>query len=283
MKSKKVSFVQSERRSPYAGSAVRPNIDHPYFGSKWLITGGTSGLGRALAIELATGGAEVAAVARGRAGLERLAREFPSRGGNGAIYPIEGDISRKGDIHSIAAQAFARLGRVDFLLNNASSLGSTSLRWLSDTDCEDVEAALAANVLGPFRLTKLILPSMLLSGQGTVVNISSDAAVNAYPTWGAYGASKAALDHMTRVWSAELADFRDGAGTAVEVEAESEAWPRVIRGLRIVAVDPGDMDTPLHEQAVPGADRSQLKTPETAARQLLAWLPDARSGERRSL
>jgi NAD(P)-dependent dehydrogenase (short-subunit alcohol dehydrogenase family) len=124
------------------------------------------------------------------------------------------------------------------------------LRLLADTECEDLELALATNVLGPFRLTKALLGALAASareGRGAVVlNVSSDAAVNAYPHWGAYGASKAALGHMTRIWDEEL-----GA-----------------EGIRLLSRDPGDMDTPLHALAVPDADPLTLKRPETAAREL---------------
>ena len=124
------------------------------------------------------------------------------------------------------------------------------LALLADTECEDLERALATNVLGPFRLTKALLGSLAASareGRGAlVVNVSSDAAVNAYPYWGAYGASKAALHHLSRIWDEEIAAQR----------------------IRILSFDPGDMDTPLHAAAVPEADRSTLKRPETAAREL---------------
>ena len=106
-------------------------------------------------------------------------------------------------------QIAGNLGGLDVLVNNASSLGPVPLALLADTECEDLELALATNVLGPFRLTKALLGALAASareGRGSVVlNISSDAAVNAYPQWGAYGASKAALHHMSRIWDEELA------------------------------------------------------------------------------
>src|SRR5207245_7351874 len=106
------------------------------------------------------------------------------------------------------------------------------------------------NVLGPFRLTRALLGALSASareGRGSVVlNVSSDASVNAYPLWGAYGASKAALHHMSRIWDEELAGER----------------------VRVLSLDPGDMDTPLHALAVPDSDPSTLKRPETAAREL---------------
>jgi NAD(P)-dependent dehydrogenase (short-subunit alcohol dehydrogenase family) len=143
------------------------------------------------------------------------------------------------------------LGGLDVLVNNASSLGPVPLALLADTECEDLERAWATNVLGPFRLTKALLGSLAATaregGVPLVVNISSDAAVTPYAGWGAYGASKAALAHLSRIWDAELA----------------------AEGIRVVSIDPGDMDTPLHELAVPDADRSSLKNPEQAAAEIV--------------
>ncbi|HZY84315.1 MAG TPA: SDR family oxidoreductase, partial [Gemmataceae bacterium] len=165
-------------------------------------------------------------------------------------HGIVGDVSVKEDVHPIAVQVVGELGGLDVLVNNASDLGPTPLRPLADTDCEDLERALATNLLGPFRLTKAVLGALAASARegrgGVVLNVSSDAAVNAYPRWGAYGASKAALRHLSAIWGAEL-------------EAE---------GVRFLSLDPGDMDTPLHAAAVPDADRAALKRPEAAAREL---------------
>ena len=208
------------------------------------ITGGTSGLGLALVHELEERGAAVAFIARHREGVERVLRERPRAVG------IVGDVSRKEDIHPIAIQVLGALGGLDVLVNNASSLGPVPLVPLADTDCEDLELALATNLVGPFRLTKALLGSLAASAREgrrpLVVNVSSDAALTAYPGWGAYGASKAALHHLSRIWSEEL----------------------VSEGIRIVSIDPGDMDTPLHALAVPDADRSTLKSPYAAAREI---------------
>ncbi len=216
----------------------------PLHGRRIAVTGGTAGLGLALVRELGARGARVAFVARKRVGVERVERELV--GTHGVI----GDISKKEDIHPIALQILGALGGLDILINNASTLGPPQLELLADTQCEDFEHALATNVLGPFRLTKALLGSLAGSareGYGVIVlNISSDAAFNAYPSWGAYGASKAALHHMTRIWSEEL---------------KSD-------GIHFVSYDPGDMDTALHRAAVPDADPSSLKRPEVAAREL---------------
>ena len=208
------------------------------------VTGGTSGLGLALVRELLDREAHVAFVARGRHGVERLARLYPDAHG------IAGDVSVKNDIHPIALQIVGMLGGLDVLINNASALGPVPLALLADTECEDFDRALATNLLGPFRLTKALLGALASSareGHGAVVlNVSSDAALNPYPRWGAYGASKAALHHMTRIWNEELAS----------------------QGIAFLSLDPGDMDTPLHALAVPDDDPAQLKRPAAAAREL---------------
>src|SRR5438270_10131852 len=151
----------------------------------------------------------------------------------------------------VAVQIVGELGGLDVLVNNASNYGPTPLRLLGDTDCEDLERALATNLLGPFRLTKALLGALAASareGRGAVVlNVSSDAAVTPSPRWGAYGAGKAALRHLSGVWDAELA----------------------AEGVHFLSLDPGDMDTPLHAAAVPDADPATLKRPEAAARELV--------------
>lgn len=225
-------------------------------GLRVAVTGGTSGLGLALVRELHTRGAHVAFVARGRGWVAQLEREMTGTAG------IVGDVSRKEDIHPITLQILARLGGLDMLINNASDLGPVPLALLADTECEELQHAFATNVLGPFRLTRALLGALAASardGRGALVlNVSSDAAVNAYPSWGAYGASKAALHHLSRIWDAELAT----------------------EGIRVLALDPGDMDTPLHALAVPEADPATLKRPDVAAGEFLAVIAAALPGGR---
>jgi NAD(P)-dependent dehydrogenase (short-subunit alcohol dehydrogenase family) len=220
-------------------------------GLRVAITGGTSGLGLALVRELLSRGARVAFVARTRERVLEVARE------NGGAHGIVGDVSSKEDIYPIALQVVGELGGLDVLVNNASDLGPVPLAMLSDTECEDLERAFATNVLGPFRLTKALMGALASSareGRGAVVlNVTSDAAVNAYPGWGAYGASKAALAHMSRVWNEEHA----------------------ADGVRFLALDPGDMDTPMHAAAIPDADTSTLKRPEQSAREFADAIADA--------
>lgn len=225
---------------------------NPSNGLRVAVTGGTSGLGLALVRLLTARGANVAFVARTEHDVVRVSNE------TGAIG-IVGDVGNKADIHSIALQITGNLGGLDVLINNASSLGPVPLSPLGDTDCEDVEEALQVNLLGPFRLTKALLGALAASARSgqaaTVVNITSDAAVNAYPGWGAYGASKAALQHMTDIWEAETSGI----------------------GIRHVAVDPGDMDTPLHALADPDADPTSLKNPEDSALEVVAAMTVARA------
>ena len=217
---------------------------NPLDGLRVAITGGTSGLGLALVRELLGRGARVAFVARTRERVGAVARA------HAGAHGVVGDVAAKDDIYPVALQVLGELGGLDVLVNNASDLGPVPLAMLSDTECEDLERAFATNVLGPFRLTKALMGALAASareGRGAVVlNVSSDAAVNAYPGWGAYGASKAALQHLSRVWGEEHAG----------------------EGVRFLSIDPGDMDTPMHAAAVPDADPSTLKRPEQAAREL---------------
>src|SRR6185295_15270966 len=158
---------------------------------------------------------------------------------------IVGDIADKHAIHRIAGQAAALVGDIGIAIHNASTLGPTPLRLLLDTECEDLAAVLETNLIGPFRITKVLAGAMAIRGAGVIVHVSSDAAVEPYPRWGAYGASKAAQDHLSRILAAEL----DGTG------------------VRVLAVDPGEMDTVMHAAAMPEADRASLQPPaEVAAR-----------------
>ena len=230
-------------------------------GKSALITGGSRGLGLALGKALAGVGARVVLVARDSDALSAAVDAVRATvdNGDGGVYGLAADIGDKRAIHQIAGQAAALVGDIDILIHNASTLGVTPMPLLIDTECEDLERVLAVNLIGPFRLSKVIAGSMALRGSGTVVHISSDAAVESYPSWGAYGASKAALDHMNRTWAAEMPN------------------------LRFVSVDPGEMDTAMHAAAMPDADPATLARPDEVAARILAILaaPDrAASGSR---
>src|SRR6266404_4972594 len=192
-----------------------------------LVTGASKCLGAALAEELAGEGARVALVARGADELARVAARIQASGGEAHALPA--DVADKRAVHAIAGAAAALVGPIELLVHNASTLGPVPLRRLLDTDCEDLDRVLEVNLVGPFRLTKIVAGAMALRGSGLVVHVSSDAAVAAYPRWGAYGISKAALDHLGRIFAAEL------EGT----------------GVRVVSVDPGEMRTRMHADAVP--------------------------------
>lgn len=213
-----------------------------------LITGASRGLGRELSLLLAGAGARVVMVARNKEPLDAAVSEVTAAGGT--AFGLVADLGDKQQIHAIAGEAAALVGPLDILIHNASILGPTPLQLLLDTECEDLEGVLQANLLGPFRLTKIIAGAMALRGGGAIVHISSDAAVSAYPRWGSYGVSKAALDHLSRSWAAEL------EGT----------------GVRVFAVDPGEMDTVMHAAAMPEADRQTLTQPAVIAARIVDML-----------
>lgn len=213
-------------------------------GLRVAITGGTSGLGLALVRIFASKGAKVALVARTRDRVEQVAAET-------GVIGLVADIGNKQDIYPLAMQITGQLGGLDLLVNNASVTGPVPLALLADTECEELEDALAVNLVGPFRLTRALFGALAASGRergkALVVNISSDAAVEAYPMWGAYGAAKAGLRQLTAIWDAEAHE----------------------QGIRFLSVEPGDMDTPLHRAAVPDGDFSALTDPGDAAAAIL--------------
>ena len=215
-----------------------------------LVTGASRGLGRALAEQLAARGARVALVARELGPLRDVVAAIRGRGGD--AHAIAGDISDKTAIHRIAGQAQGLIGEIAIAIHNASTLGPTPLRLLLDTECEDLAAVLETNLIGPFRLTRVLAGAMAIRGAGVIVHVSSDAAIEPYPRWGAYGASKAAQDHLSRILAAEL----DGTG------------------VRVLAVDPGEMDTAMHAAAIPDADRATLQAPAAVAARIVQMIED---------
>jgi NAD(P)-dependent dehydrogenase (short-subunit alcohol dehydrogenase family) len=230
------------------GKQASGTITGALAGRAALITGASQGLGKALAEELARQGAKVVMVARDAAALEAAAQAIRTSGGT--AHALAADVGDKDAVHPLAGAAAALVGPIDLLIHNASTLGPTPLPLLLDTACEDLERVLAVNVVGPFRLSKIIAGSMALRGQGLLVHISSDAAVNAYPNWGSYGLSKAALDHLSRTWATEL----DGTG------------------VRSIAVDPGEMRTRMHADAIPSADPATLADPAQIAARIVALI-----------
>ena len=213
-----------------------------------LITGASRGLGRALALGLGRAGARIAAAARHADELEEVVAAIRAAGGD--AHAIVADVADKNAIYPLAGTAQALVGSIDILIHNASTLGVTPLRHLLDTECEDFQHVLDVNLLGPFRLTKAIAGGMAARGEGLVVSLSSDAAVAAYEGWGAYSVSKAALDHLSRVFAVELSPF----------------------GVHFLSIDPGEMNTLMHAAALPEADPATLASPEAVAARIIALL-----------
>ena len=207
-----------------------------------LLTGGTAGLGKALVVTLVSLGAHVAVVARDINKIGQLKQEYNE------VITIQADVSNKDDIYKISGQAIGALGQIDVLINNASTLGVVPLQLLADTPCENFSQTLETNVLGPFRLIKAILPSMLFGDKKMVINITSDASISTYPTWGIYSVSKAALDHLTEIWAKELPS------------------------ITFLSIDPGDMYTQMQLDANPSADKNTLYDPELVAKEFLFFI-----------
>jgi NAD(P)-dependent dehydrogenase (short-subunit alcohol dehydrogenase family) len=215
-----------------------------------LVTGASRGLGRALAASLAADRWRLVLDARTAADLDATAAALAPTAAE--VVALAGDVTDPDHRRALAAAAGDRL---DLLALNASSLGTTPLPPLARYDLDALRAVLETNTVAPLALTQLLLPA-LRAARGAVLAVSSDAAVAAYPGWGGYGASKAALDLLAAVLGAEEPD------------------------LRVYAVDPGDMRTRMHAEAFPGEDISDRPEPETvvpALRRLLdADLPGGR-------
>ena len=206
-----------------------------------LVTGGSSGLGLALVRALSDDGWSVVTDGRREGLLQSTAELLPG------VTAVAGDVTDP-EHRAALVGAVRRLGRLDLLVHNASSLGPLPLRPLVDLTPGQLAAVWSANAGAPHALTRRLVPQLLAS-DGVVLSISSDAAVNAYEGWGAYGSAKAALDHLTLTLGAET-------------------------GLRTYAVDPGDMATAMHQDAVPEDDLTQLTPPEAVVPLLLALLRD---------
>lgn len=217
-------------------------------GTAALVTGASRGLGRETARALARRGARVVLVARGQEELGKVVRELKEELPHAEVHALAFDVGDKIATHRIAGAAAALVGPIDVLVHAASTLGPLPMPLLLDTACEDLAKVLEVNLVGPFRLTKALLGSMSVRKRGVVVFVSSDAAVSAYPQWAAYGVSKAALDQLARSFAAEVPSVRS------------------------FAFDPGEMDTKMHADAMPDADRSTLQKPSVVAERLVALL-----------
>jgi NAD(P)-dependent dehydrogenase (short-subunit alcohol dehydrogenase family) len=205
-----------------------------------MITGASGGFGLALARALAGRRWTLIIDARGRDALGRAAQELLA---STDVVAIDGDVADPAHRRMLVSAA-ERLGRLDLLVNNASLLGPSPQPRLEHYPLDELERVYAVDVLAPLGLAQLALP-LLARSAGTVVNISSDAATEAYPGWGGYGSAKAALDQVTAVLGAEH------------------------EKLAVYAFDPGDMRTAMHQQAFPGEDISDRPDPATVVPALL--------------
>jgi NAD(P)-dependent dehydrogenase (short-subunit alcohol dehydrogenase family) len=214
-----------------------------------LVTGASRGLGLAIARLLAARGYRLALTARGAEALRDAEEELAART---EVLAIAGDVADVPHVDRLVPAALDRFGRIDVLVNNASIIGPSPMPRLENYPLRALEDVFRANTLAPLHLMQHVLPGMKDRGDGVVINVSSDAGVNAYPTWGGYGASKAALEHLSRVATAEL----DGTG------------------VRIYVVDPGDMNTVMHQEAEPGVDLSHLPSPDASAAAIVHLIED---------
>ena len=239
-----------------------------------LITGASQGLGKQLALDYAKeGAAGIAIVARGEAALKEVGdRISQNTAQNNVVLAVAADLTRPGEVERVMEQVRTQLiakqsqtkvltitadlskpediervvattlnefnGRLDVLVNNASTIGASPMPYLLDYPLEDFRNVIDTNLIAPFLLIKKALPAMSNNG-GSIINVTSDAGVTGYPGWGAYGISKFGIEGMSQTWAAEL------EGT----------------GVRLNWVDPGDMNTAMHRAAEPEADPNQWANP----------------------
>jgi len=201
-----------------------------------LITGASRGFGRALAERLAADGWNLVIDARGPVALEEARRAIDATG-PGSVVALPGDVEDPVHVAALVSAA-AGQGRFELVVNNAGTLGPSPLPSVASLRAGDLASTLATNVVAPLRVIQAALPH-LRAADGAIVNVTSDAAVEGYEGWSGYGASKAALEQLSRVLATEEPD------------------------VRVYAVDPGDMRTQMHQDAFPGEDISDRPLPET--------------------
>jgi NAD(P)-dependent dehydrogenase (short-subunit alcohol dehydrogenase family) len=217
-----------------------------------LVTGGSRGFGRAVALELAGAGWDLVVDARHAQPLAATAAELESTGVRVRARP--GDLTDDRHRRELI-EAAGELGGLELLVNNAGGLGPSPLPRLEHFDLEALSALMGVNVLAPLALVQLALPLLRPPG-GTLVAVTSDAAVEAYEGWGGYGASKAAFEQLHHVLGTEEPN------------------------LRVIRFDPGDMRTQMHQDAFPGEDISDRPEPEPAAKVLVRLLATSPSSGR---
>jgi len=224
--------------------SARPR--HRGNGRRAVVTGASQGLGRAVATGLARHGWEVVVTARTARDLLDAADDLAQ---TTTVTAVVGDVTDPAHRHDLATTV-AALGPVDLLVNNASTLGPSPLPRLEHLAPDDLRTLLDTNVVAPMAVVQALRPH--LADDATIIDISSDAAIGAWEGWGGYGASKAALDHLTAV-----------------LAVEHPTW-------HVHAVDPGDLRTAMHQRAFPDQDISDRPLPETVVEPIMA-LVEARA------
>ena len=209
-------------------------------GKNILITGASQGLGREMALRFAReGAAGLSLVARHINQLNKVRDDVRKLSPKIDIVVIEADVSKPRDVERIVATTLAQFkGRIDVLVNNASTIGPSPMPNLLDYPAEDFREVIDTNLIGPFLLIKNALPAMIDRG-GSIINVTSDAGQVGYPGWGAYGISKFGLEGMSQTWASELEET----------------------GVRVNWVDPGNMNTAMHRAAEPEEDPAEWTNP----------------------
>jgi NAD(P)-dependent dehydrogenase (short-subunit alcohol dehydrogenase family) len=211
-------------------------------GKNILITGASQGLGRELALIFAREGATgLSLVARHANAIQSVRDDVRKNSPETNVLAIEADVSKAKDVERLIATTLDAFGgRLDVLVNNASTIGPSPMPYLLDYPLEDFQNVLNTNLIGPFLLTKNALPAMIENG-GSIINVTSDAGSTGYPGWGAYGISKFGVEGMSQTWASELEET----------------------GVRVNWVDPGNMNTAMHRAAEPEEDPSEWSDPAT--------------------
>lgn len=206
-----------------------------------MITGASKGLGKALTQYFAKEGYNLAICARNESAIEGVRKEAEQLGAD--VLAASADMSSAKDVERFVALTEEYFGKIDVLINNASILGPSPMPYLLDYPEQDFEEVLRVNTIGPFLVTRRVLPIMLQKQQGSIINITSEAGATGYAGWGAYGISKFALEGLTETWADEVSES----------------------GVRVNMVDPGEMDTDMHALAVPDCDYDLAKPEDITA------------------
>jgi NAD(P)-dependent dehydrogenase (short-subunit alcohol dehydrogenase family) len=206
-----------------------------------MITGASKGLGKALTLFFAKEGYNLAICARNEQRIQEVKEEAEQFGAD--VLAVSADMSKSKDVERFVALSEEYFGKIDVLINNASILGPSPMPYLLDYPEQDFEEVLRVNTIGPFLVTRRVVPIMLQKQQGSIINITSEAGATGYAGWGAYGISKFALEGLTETWADEVSES----------------------GVRVNMVDPGEMDTEMHELAVPDCDYELAKPEDITA------------------